>query len=157
MPGVRLGWAVGPSAVVTAMTAAKQNSDQCAGALGQLLMARYVDRGHLRDNLVGARKLYQSRAATMLAALEEHMPDGVRWTRPSGGFFVWLTAPPHVDARALTAPAARLGVAYVPGSPFYPDGRGDNCFRLAFSRATEDDISEGIGRLATLLTAEGGS
>jgi DNA-binding transcriptional MocR family regulator len=91
----------------------------------------------------------------MLAALEEHMPDRVSWTRPSGGFFVWLTAPPHVDARALTAPAARLGVAYVPGSPFYPDGRGDNCFRLAFSRATEDDISEGIGRLATLLTTEG--
>jgi 2-aminoadipate transaminase len=157
MPGVRLGWAVGPEAVVTAMTAAKQTSDQCAGALGQLLMARYVEGGHLDDNLVGARKLYRSRAATMLTALEHHMPDGITWTRPSGGFFIWLTAPPHVDARALTAPAARLGVAYVPGSPFYPDDRGANCLRLAFSRATEDDINEGIGRLATLLTTEGGS
>jgi 2-aminoadipate transaminase len=146
---------VGPSAVITAMTAAKQNSDQCSGALGQMLMAQYVERGHLQDNLVRARRLYQSRAATMIAALEEHMPDAVTWTRPRGGFFVWLTAPPHVDARALTAPASRLGVAYVPGSPFYPDGRGNNCFRLAYSRATEADISEGIRRLATLLTSEG--
>jgi 2-aminoadipate transaminase len=155
MPGVRLGWAVGPSSVITAMTAAKQNSDQCSGALGQMLMAQYVERGHLQDNLVRARRLYESRAATMIAALEEHMPDAVTWTRPRGGFFVWLTAPPHVDARALTAPASRLGVAYVPGSPFYPDGRGNNCFRLAYSRATEADISEGIRRLATLLTSEG--
>jgi 2-aminoadipate transaminase len=155
MPGVRLGWAVGPSAIVTAMTAAKQNSDQCSGAFGQMLMARYVEQGHLQRNLVGSRRLYESRAGTMLDALEEHMPDGVSWTRPGGGFFVWLTAPEHVDARALTAPAARLGVAYVPGTPFFTDGRGGNCMRLAYSRATEEEISEGIRRLATLLTQEG--
>lgn len=155
MPGVRLGWAVGPRAVITAMTAAKQNSDQCSGAFGQMLMAHYVERGHLQRNLVAARKLYESRATTMLQALEERMPDGVTWTRPRGGFFVWLTAQPHVDARALSAPAAGLGVAYVPGAPFYTDGRGGNYFRLAYSRATEPDISEGIRRLATLLTSEG--
>src|SRR4051794_37526737 len=150
-PGVRLGWAVGPASVVGAMTAAKQNSDQCSGALGQMLMARFVTAGHLDRNLVAARRLYESRARTMLRALEEHMPDGYTWTRPQGGFFVWLTAPEGVDARELVAPAARLGVAYVPGSPFYTDARGDNCFRLAYSRATEDDITEGVRRLGTLL------
>lgn len=150
-PGVRLGWAVGPATIVAAMTAAKQNSDQCSGALGQLLMARFVDEGHLERNLVGARRLYESRAVTMLRALEEHMPEGVTWTRPRGGFFVWLTAAAGVDARDLVAPAARLGVAYVPGSPFYTDARGANCFRLAYSRATESDITEGIRRLGTLL------
>jgi 2-aminoadipate transaminase len=133
------------------MTAAKQNSDQCSGAFGQMLMARFVTAGHLDRNLVLARRLYEGRATTMLRALEEHMPDGYRWTRPRGGFFVWLTAPDDVDARALVAPAARLGVAYVPGSPFYTDARGDNCFRLAYSRATEDDITEGVRRLGTLL------
>lgn len=152
MPGVRLGWAVGPAPVVAAMTAAKQNSDQCAGALGQLLMARYVDRGHLERNLVAARALYESRATAMLTALQEQMPEGVTWTTPRGGFFVWLTAAADVDARALSAPAARLGVAYVPGSPFYTDGRGGNCFRLSYSRATEPDIAEGVRRLGTLLT-----
>ena len=150
-PGVRLGWAVGPSTVIKAMTAAKQNTDQCSGALGQMLMAEFVTAGHLDRNLVVARRLYESRATTMVGALEEHMPDGYTWTRPRGGFFVWLTGPEDVDARALVAPAARLGVAYVPGSPFYTDGRGGNCFRLAYSRATEDDITEGVRRLGTLL------
>lgn len=153
MPGVRLGWAIGPEPVITAMTAAKQNSDQCSGAFGQMLMANFVERGHLQRNLVRARELYRSRATAMLSALEEHMPEGVTWTRPQGGFFVWLTAGPHVDARAMSSPAAALGVAYVPGSPFYTDGRGANCFRLAYSRATETDIGEGIRRLGSLLHA----
>jgi 2-aminoadipate transaminase len=154
MPGVRLGWAVGPAAVVGAMTAAKQNSDQCAGALGQVLMAEYLRGGHLATTLDVARPLYRSRAETMLAALEEHMPAGVTWTRPSGGFFVWLTAPEQIDARALLAPAGRLGVAYVPGAPFYTDLQGDNQFRLSFSRADEASIREGIRRLATLIRNE---
>jgi 2-aminoadipate transaminase len=154
MPGVRLGWAVGPRLVTAAMTAAKQNSDQCSGAFGQLLMSAYVSEGHLHHNLVGARRLYESRATTMLAALGAHMPDGVTWTVPSGGFFVWLTAPHGVDARALSDAATRLGVAYVPGAPFFTEPRGDNCFRLAYSRATEPDITEGIRRLGTLLTTE---
>jgi 2-aminoadipate transaminase len=91
----------------------------------------------------------------MASALEANMPDGVRWTTPTGGFFVWLTAPDGVDARELVAPATRLGVAYVPGSPFFTDQRGTNCFRLAFSRAIEPDITEGIRRLGTLLRSGG--
>ena len=151
VPGVRLGWAVGPAAVVRAMTAAKQNSDQCAGALGQTLMAEYVRGGHLTHTLDLARPLYRRRATAMLDALAAHMPDGVTWTRPTGGFFVWLTAPEHVDTRALVAPAARLGVAYVPGAPFYTDNRGGNQIRLSYSRADEASIDEGIRRLASLL------
>lgn len=151
VPGVRLGWAVGPRAIVTTMTAAKQNSDQCAGALGQTLMAEYVLGGHLPGMLNRARSLYGRRAATMLAALARYMPAGVTWTRPAGGFFVWLTAPEDVDTRALVAPAARLGVAFVPGAPFYTDTRGVNEIRLAFSRADEASIEEGIRRLAPLF------
>jgi 2-aminoadipate transaminase len=155
-PGVRLGWAAGPRPVVAAMTAAKQNSDQCAGAFGQLLMARYVERGHLERNLPQARALYEERATAMVTALEKYLPAGVDWTQPRGGFFVWLTAASDVDARTLSAPASRLGVAYVPGSPFYTDGRGDNCFRLSYSRAEPWEIDEGIRRLGTLLDPDGG-
>jgi 2-aminoadipate transaminase len=155
MPGVRLGWAVGPAPVITAMTAAKQNSDQCSGAFGQMLMAKYVSGGHLARNLVSARALYKTRAETMVSALEANMPDGVSWTTPKGGFFVWLTAPGGVDTRELVAPATRLGVAYVPGSPFFTDALGTNCIRLAYSRATESDITEGIRRLGTLLSSGG--
>jgi 2-aminoadipate transaminase len=154
VPGVRLGWAVGPAPLVAAMTAAKQNSDQCAGALGQTLMAEYVNGGHLAATLAIARPLYRHRAATMLAALERSMPPGVTWTRPEGGFFVWLTAPAHVDTRALVAPAARLGVAYVPGAPFYTDARGGNEIRLSYSRADDASIDEGVKRLADLIGNE---
>lgn len=151
MPGFRLGWAVGPHAVVQALTAAKQNTDQCAGALGQLLMARYVTEGHLAGTLARARPLYERRARLMLDALATHMPADVTWTRPAGGFFLWVTAPPDIDTQALVASATRLGIAYVPGAPFYPDGRGTNQLRLAYSRVEEDTIDEGIRRLATLL------
>ena len=151
VPGVRLGWAVGPAPLLAAMTAAKQNSDQCAGALGQMLMAEYVRGGHLARTLEIARPLYRHRATTMLEALDRHMPEGVTWTRPTGGFFIWLTAPGDVDTRALVAPAARLGVAYVPGAPFYTDQRGGNEIRLSYSRADDDSIHEGIRRLAGLL------
>jgi 2-aminoadipate transaminase len=151
VPGVRLGWAVGPATVIEAMTAAKQNSDQCSGALGQMLMARYIGGGHLADTLTAARALYRRRAKAMVDALGRYMPKGVSWTRPDGGFFVWLTAPEDVDVRALMAPAARLGVAYVPGAPFYTDGRGGNEIRLSYSRVNETDIDSGIKLLAGLL------
>jgi len=151
VPGVRLGWAVGPAPILATMTAAKQNSDQCAGALGQTLMAEYLLGGHLPGMLHGARSLYRRRAEAMLDALARHMPDRVSWTRPSGGFFVWLTAPGSVDPGALVAPAARLGVAYVPGAPFYTDARGRNQIRLSYSRADEASIDEGVRRLASLL------
>lgn len=152
-PGVRLGWAVGPAAVVAAMVDAKQNSDQCAGALGQRLAESYVRGGHLDRQLVLSRRLYADRCAAMLAALDEHMPAGTSWTRPAGGFFTWLTAAEGVDTTALGRRAREAGVAFVPGAPFYPDGRGHRELRLSFSRATEQDISEGVRRLADLLRA----
>ncbi len=132
-PGVRLGWAIGPEAVVSAMADAKQNSDQCSGALGQRIMSRFVESEHFPAHLAAARAIYARRGAAMLDALERHMPDGVGWTRPEGGFFVWLTAGRGTDTRALVAEARRAQVAYVPGAPFYVDGQGSNQIRLAFS------------------------
>lgn len=150
-PGVRLGWAVGPAPLVTAMVTAKQNSDQCAGALGQRLVEEYLRGGHLDRQLVASRELYAGRCAAMLAALEAHVPAGSTWTRPTGGFFCWLTAPEGTDTTALAVRAREARVAFVPGAPFYPDGRGQAELRLSFSRATELDIAEGIRRLAALL------
>ncbi len=150
-PGVRLGWAIGPDAVVSAMADAKQNSDQCSGALGQRIMSRFVESEHFPSHLAAARAVYARRGAAMLDALERHMPDGVEWTRPEGGFFVWLTAREGTDTRALVAEARRQQVAYVPGAPFYVDGQGGNQIRLAFSGVREEDIDEGVARLGRLL------
>jgi 2-aminoadipate transaminase len=79
------------------------------------------------------------------------MPEGVNWTRPRGGFFTWLTLPPGLDAIDLGEQAMAEGVAFVPGVPFFPDGRGRNNLRLAFSRIEDKEISEGVRRLASLF------
>jgi 2-aminoadipate transaminase len=152
-PGVRLGWAVGPPPVVAQMVIAKQNSDQCAGALGQRLLEAYLRGGHMDPQLRRSIALYWDRCNLMLAALDEYMPEGLTWTRPHGGFFTWLSGPEWLDTTELAARARAVGVAFVPGRPFHPAHDGANRLRLAFSLAGDDDIDEGVRRLGTLFTA----
>jgi 2-aminoadipate transaminase len=151
-PGVRLGWAVGPAEVSAQLVSAKQNTDQCAGALGQRLFEEYIRRGWIDEQLAESRTLYRRKAERMLAALERFMPSDARWTSPQGGFFSWLTMPPGVDATKLAARAVERGVAIVPGSLFYPDGRGRENVRLSFSLVDEAVIDDGIERLASLMS-----
>jgi 2-aminoadipate transaminase len=150
-PGVRLGWAVGPADVCTRLVSAKQNTDQCAGALGQRLFEEYIRRGWIEEQLARSRSLYERKCARMLAALERSMPDGARWTRPRGGFFSWLTLPGDVDSADLARRAVDRGVGIVPGTLFFPDGRGTDTVRLSFSLVDEAQIDDGIERLATLV------
>jgi 2-aminoadipate transaminase len=151
-PGVRLGWAVGPAGIVARLVSAKQNTDQCAGALGQRLFEEYVRRGWIEEQLAASRSLYRRKCDRMLAALERSMPGDVQWTRPRGGFFSWLTLPARCDAHDLARRAVERGVAVVPGSPFYPDGRGRDNLRLSFSLVDEEAIDDGIERLASLVS-----
>ena len=150
-PGVRLGWAVGPADVAARLVAAKQNTDQCAGALGQRLFEESARRGWIDEQLERSRGLYRRKAARMLAALERSMPDGARWTRPRGGFFSWLTLPGGADSVDLARRAVDDGVGIVPGTLFYADGRGTGTVRLSFSLVGEAQIDDGIGRLGVLL------
>jgi DNA-binding transcriptional MocR family regulator len=86
----------------------------------------------------------------LLEALERAMPAGISWTHAEGGFFSWLTIP-GCDSTALTEIAVRSGVGIVPGSLFYPDGRGTENVRLSFSEVDESLIDEGVERLASLV------
>lgn len=153
-PGVRLGWAAGPSEVVAQLGAAKQNTDQCAGSLGQRLFEEYVRRGWIDEQLTQSRALYQRRCERMMSALERFMSPSATWTKPEGGFFSWLRLPEGIDAIGLAQRALKSGVAVVPGDPFFPDGRGSNNVRLSFSRVDDELIDEGIQRLAALITSE---
>jgi 2-aminoadipate transaminase len=148
-PGVRLGWAAGPPEVVARLVWAKQLTDQCAGALGQRLLEEHGRRGWLDEQIAAARALYRVRCEATLAALDRHLAGRAEWTRPAGGFFTWLTLP--VDAAELARRAIEAKVAFVPGLPFYADGRGTHEARLSFSRVTEGEIATGIERLASLL------
>jgi 2-aminoadipate transaminase len=151
-PGVRLGWAVGPADVSAQLVSAKQNTDQCAGALGQRLFEEYVRRGWIDEQLAESRSLYRRKAERMLSALERFMPAEVRWAVPRGGFFSWLTLPSGVDATDVAARAVESGVAVVPGTLFFSDGRGSENVRLSFSMVDEAVIDDGVARLASLMS-----
>jgi 2-aminoadipate transaminase len=152
-PGFRMGWAAGPADVISRLVIAKQNSDQCAGALGQRMLEEYGRGGHLDRQIVAARVLYERRARLTTDALAAHMPAGTTWTTPAGGFYVWLTCPDGVDTVALSAAARAKKVAYVPGRPFYLEGTeaGTSQIRLAYSRVADDLIDEGIRRIAAVI------
>jgi 2-aminoadipate transaminase len=151
-PGVRLGWAAGPADVIAQMAGAKQTTDQCAGGLGQRMVEAYGRAGGFDRGIPQARALYASHWAAASAALGRHMPEGVRWSEPTGGFFTWLTLPEGVDAVDLRPAAIEAGVNYVPGPPFYAgdgDGRGE--LRLSFSHLGEADLDEAVRRLAGVV------
>jgi 2-aminoadipate transaminase len=152
-PGFRMGWAAGPAEIIGRLVIAKQNSDQCAGALGQRMLEEYGRSGHLDGQVAASRVLYERRARLTTDALAAHMPDGATWTTPTGGFYVWLTCPDGVDTVALSAAARAEKVAYVPGRPFYLEdaGTGANQIRLAYSRVADDLIDEGIRRIADVV------
>ena len=148
-PGVRLGWAVGPAEVVAQLVSAKQNTDQCSGALGQRLYEEYVRRGWIEEQLQASRALYAHKWTLVREALERFMPAVVEWTSPRGGFFTWVTLP--VDATEVARRAAERSVGVVPGALFYADGSGQDKLRLSFSMVDESQIATGIERLASSL------
>jgi 2-aminoadipate transaminase len=150
-PGVRLGWAVGPSDLVAELAAAKLNTDQCAGGLGQRLVEEYGRAGGFERHLPAARALYASHWAALSAALKRHMPEGCVWTEPTGGFLTWLTLPEEVDVFALRPAAIEAGVAYVPGPPFHVGDEGRSSMRLSFSHLSETELDTAVDRLAGVV------
>lgn len=150
-PGLRLGWVAAPQPVLAKILLAKQAADLCGSAFAQVTAERYFIGTRWRRVLRGLTHTYAERRDAMLAALGEHFPPEARWTRPEGGFFVWVELPEFLDTGSMLAEAVEHGVTFVPGAAFFPDGRGRNCMRLAFCYADPDRIEEGIRRLAEVL------
>lgn len=151
-PGLRIGWIAGPERIVSQCVTAKQAMDLCGPALTQAIVAGLLRRGDLLRRLPGVVAIYRRKCDVMLEALAREMPEGVRWTHPEGGLFIWVTLPQGLDAGALLRPAVEEeGVAYVPGAAFHADGSGRNTMRLNFSYPSEREIGEGIARLARLI------
>jgi 2-aminoadipate transaminase len=154
-PGVRVGWVTAEQSVVQRVVLAKEAADLCGSNLSMLITDRwFADEDRWRGTLERLVATYRSRRDVMLAALREHFPADASWTDPAGGFYVWVTLPEWMNAKALLAAAVEHRVAYVPGVAFYADGRGTNQLRLAFCYPPEDRIVEGIARLGALFTDE---
>jgi 2-aminoadipate transaminase len=146
-PGVRLGWATGPAPVVRELVVAKQNSDQCAGALGQRMLEEYLRAGYFDTQLPAARELYRRRGTATTAALAAHMTGLATWTEPEGGFFTWL----HVPGVDTTELVRATDIAFVPGAGFFAERRDIEHLRLSYSRVDESQIDLGISRLAAAI------
>ena len=151
-PGFRLGWALAHPDILDKIYVCKQSLDLCPPIFDQYVAAEFLSSGKLDANLQKSIALYKGKRDLLLSLLEEHMPDGVRWTHPEGGLFLFLTLPEGFDAVRFYDTALDAGVAYVAGEFFHPDGSGKNTMRLNFSFMSPERIREGIKLLAELLS-----
>jgi 2-aminoadipate transaminase len=150
-PGIRLAWVTAPEEVIRKLVLAKQGVDLHTATLTQMIAYEIGRSGFLDNHIKTIRDVYRERRDLMLASAEEHFPSEVKWTRPQGGLFLWVTMPEHIDAKEIFHKAVENKVAFVAGSPFFPDGSGHNTFRLNFSNASKEGIIEGMRRLGVVL------
>lgn len=152
-PGLRLAWVVAPTEVIKKMVQAKQGCDLHTSTLTQYLAYQVANNPWMKTHIQTIRKTYKERRDVMIQSLEKHMPEGVHWTEPKGGLFLWVTLPKEINTGEIFNEAVEAKVAFVPGGPFHPLGGGTNTMRLNFSNSKPELIREGIKRLAKVIKA----
>ncbi len=150
-PGLRLAWIIAPAEVIRKLVLAKQGADLHTATFNQMIAHEVAKGGFLDQHIKVIRETYLERRNVMLDTLVESMPEGVKWTHPEGGLFLWATMPEYIDSAELLRIALEEKVAFVPGGPFHPDGRGHNTMRLNFSFCKPETINEGIARLGRVV------
>lgn len=153
-PGFRVGWALAPHGVREKLVLASEAAMLCPSSFSQLAVSTYLATMPWQDQIKVFRETYRERRDAMLDALAGAMPAAAHWTRPSGGFYVWVTLPAGLDAAAMLPRAVTARVAYVPGSAFYADGFGAWNLRLSYCYPTPERIREGVHRLAGVIEEE---
>ena len=153
-PGVRLGWLCAPPPLMEKIVIGKQASDLCTSTLSQFFVAELFESGRWREFVELSAATYRGRRDTMIEALEESFPEGVSWSKPEGGLFVWATLPDYIDTTDLLTRALADNVAFVPGTAAFVDGRGRDSMRLNFSGVDDSDIREGIRRIGAVVTRQ---
>ncbi|MEV5412096.1 PLP-dependent aminotransferase family protein [Thermopolyspora sp. NPDC052614] len=153
-PGFRVGWALAPHAVREKLVLAMESAVLSHSSFTQLAVGRYLETQPWREQIKTFRELYRDRRDAMLDALDALMPEGCTWTRPTGGFFVWMTLPEGLNSKAILPRAVAARVAFVPGTGFYADGQGARQIRLSFCYPEPDRIREGVRRLGGVIEQE---
>jgi 2-aminoadipate transaminase len=150
-PGFRLGWIVATPEAHETLLHAKQPSDLHTGMAQQMATWQVARNGFVDTHVERIKSFYRERRDVMLRAIEEHFPEGARYTRPAGGLFVWAELPHRIDTRDLLLEAVQEKVAFVPGQGFHSDHSGTNTMRLNFSNVPPDQLREGIRRLGVAI------
>jgi 2-aminoadipate transaminase len=155
-PGTRLGWIIGAPEIIAKMVVAKQAMDLCSNVFCQAWVAEYLKTGVIYEHIEATRALYREKRNRMVAAFEREMPkrDDLTWTEPEGGLFLWISLPAYIDTERMFLRAIERKVAYVVGSAFYFDSPERNAMRLNFSFASNEQIDEGVKRLAETIREE---
>ncbi len=152
-PGLRIGWVCAATSIIQKLTLIKQASDLNASRLNQMAVCELA-RTIFDEQVTKARTSYRTKRDAMLGALAQHMPDGVTWSKPEGGMFIWMVLPDGFNAAELLPRAVEeAGAAYVPGEAFFADRSGPNTLRLSYSLPNVQDIEAGITQLGALLRA----
>ncbi len=150
-PGFRLAYVVAPLEIAKKMVVAKQSMDLCTSTFTQTIAYHYIRDGYMKNHLPKIIDMYKRKRDIMLQSLEEYFPPGCRWTHPRGGMFLWVELPEYINTVEMFQEAIEKKVAYVTGKSFFVNGNGLNTMRLNFTNADDDDIKEGIKRLAEVI------
>ena len=150
-PGFRLGWIIGPEELLEQIFVCKQALDLCPPVFDQYLATEFLTSGALDANLVKTKAEYRRRRDLMVSLLEKYMPQGVTWTYPEGGLFLFVTLPEGIDTIEMYDEALSKGVAYVAGSFFFLDGSHRNTMRLNFSFVAEEKMEPGMKLLGEII------
>ncbi len=153
-PGYRIGWIAGNRELIDKYVLVKQGTDLQCNTIGQYEIAEYLKSFDIDSHIDKIREDYRAKRDIMLQVMDEYFPKGVRYTRPSGGLFAWVTLPEHIDAKELLVECLKEKVAFVPGGSFFPNGGHQNTLRINFSFATQEQVREGIKRIAMVMRRE---
>jgi len=150
-PGMRMGWLVGDKEIMDNIDTVKQSVDLCTPSFNQLILAGFIKKGKMKETIEKAIACYKPKSTAMLAALEKYMPGGVSWSKPTGGMFLWVVLPSHIDTKEIFLTAIEHNVAYVIGRPFHCDNSGSNTMRLNYSFPSIEQIDKGIKQLGDAI------
>ncbi|WP_105957108.1 aminotransferase-like domain-containing protein [Apilactobacillus quenuiae] len=150
-PGMRLGWIVADKKFVDMFVVMKQSADLHSDNLSQYIIARFMEENDLDAHIQKIRDVYYSRASMMIKEIDEQFPKGVKHSNPEGGMFIWVEVPGNINTMDLFNTCVEHNVAFVPGEPFYPDDVIPGTFRVNFSNMNDNQIHEGIRRMAVAI------
>lgn len=151
-PGIRLGWIIARKDIIAKLELQKQSFDACTPLLSQVIAEDYIKRGYIDSYIKKMRAIYKSKRDAALTALEKYMPDEVKWTRPEGGFFVWVTLPDGLYPEELFKKSVERNVAFVTGDAFLPEDYKNKYIRLSYSNITGEEIDKGIKIIAETIS-----